>query len=201
MKRSAEMTVLLLLVFSLMAGCGEPAPVQGAPAPPQLPVTSTSALCNVQYHYDNVVNEGESQVVVDHEQDYNGTSDYSDVTLTAEKSGTVEVSAEYKLTQKLGVSLEDVITASVEEELGVSLTISVTTSIGNGYTYHLGPHKFIYGNYGVFVQIASGHLYSTNPQCLSDESDWGTVLVYVPMGAGWCVWTSDNPPCSTVTLP
>lgn len=152
--------------------------------------------CSPNYVYDTLNDKGQSWKVVDHEVNQNNASTPVQVTFTSETATTVTV------TDELGVTLSakgsvGVIEAGVEAHINHSVSISVAVTVGNGDTFTIPPGETAYANYGVKVQVTSGHFYD-KAKCEGNKSDWGTDITYVPIAAGWCVWTSDQSPCPSI---
>jgi hypothetical protein len=174
--RSAFVIVLAVFLLSLVA-CW---PFDGGKS-------TSGSRCQAQYVYDHITDQGQKLVVTDHEQTGNNTGNDVTLTLTAERSKTVTVSADAGIEADLGAIVD-----GVKVSLHVSVSESVATSISNSPTLKLPDGTTGYGDYGVFVQLASGHLYSSN--C---GQDYGShVSAQIPIGAGWCLWVTGQSPTS-----
>ncbi len=148
--------------------------------------------CQPQYVYDHIADQGRMLVVTDSEQAGNNSGRDATFTLTAERSTTVMVSADTGVEADLGAIVQ-----GVRAHLNVSVSTSVTASIGNTTTITIPPGETGYGDYGVFVQLASGHLYG--PNC---GQDYGAhVTSRIPIRAGWCVWVTGESPASCESAP
>jgi hypothetical protein len=209
MKRMVGFRYLFILLFLVLivGGCGN-----------DTATTPTPPSCSLKYVYDDVVNGGQVQEVVDSESDYNGTSNTEHLTLTVTKSQTITVSHSDLSIQKFHAQL-NVQEASITEtgfeasqaqaiydsvhEINNSVVMTKTATIGDQFNITVGPWSWGYGNYGVFVQVASGHLYSQN---CPNHVDLGNILTFTPIRVGWCVWVrgpnffTDNSqsPCPTI---
>ncbi|HLW01593.1 MAG TPA: hypothetical protein VKT82_23250 [Ktedonobacterales bacterium] len=180
--------VLLLLVS--IAGCGTYSPP--AVSTPTTGATSNNP-CAKSYTYDHLTDMGKAQVITDQEQDYNGSSGVETVKLDATKSATVTVSVSETTTISTEVDL-DAVVAGVQQEVNSSVSFAVTASISNSPEIQIPAQSWGYGNYGVFVQVASGHLYSF--KC---HKDYGpNVKTYTPIAAGWCTWVTGGSSCASV---
>jgi len=173
MKRFALTGCVFLLVVPLLLTACWPFPGSGGGG------------CQPQYVYDHVTDQGQRLVVTDHRQNGNNTGQDATTTLTAEKSATVTVSADAGVDADLGAIVE-----GVKVQLQVTVSKSVTASIGDSTTITIPDGKTGYGDYGVFVELASGHLYS--PNC---GVEYGShVLSRTPIAEGWCVWVTGASP-------
>ncbi len=166
--------------------------------------TPTPSPCHPSYVYDNLVNEGQSWEVVEQQQDQNKSPSSLRVTFTSKTSKTVTVSDKEDLTITVDGSanasvgpIDATITARVKLQINHDVFQSVTTTIDNSVTYTIPAGETAYANYGVKIQITSGHLYD-QAGCEGKKSDRGTDVTYVPIAPGWCVWTSDEPSCSSI---
>jgi len=160
--------------------------------------------CTSKYVYDNLVNEGQSWEVVSQQQDQNNATTPAQVTFTSTTSKTVTVTDKLDVIANLNANvagdagiLIGVITLNVKAEIDHEVTQAVNATIGNTYTVSIPPGETAYANYGVRVQITSGHLYD-KAGCEGKKPDWGTDVTYTPIATGWCVWLSDQPPCPSI---
>ncbi len=171
-------------------------PLCNVVAPVNPPIT-----CISKYTYDNLINKGQSWVVVSPQQDTNNSPSDLQVTFTATTSKTVTVTDGQRvigsLTGSASIPLIATVTASVKAEINRSVSQSITVAIGNSPDLVIPPGKTGYANYGVRVQITSGHLYDKG-KCEGKKSDAGIDITYVPIAAGWCVWIDGQPPCSSL---
>jgi hypothetical protein len=184
MKRFVLTGCVFLLVVPLLLTACWPFPGDGGSG------------CQSQYVYDDIADQGQMLVVTAREQVGNNTGSVATLALTADRSTTVMVTAEAGVAADLGA-----IVRGVGVQLHVTVSESVTASISNSPTITIPAGEFGYGDYGVFVEHASGHLYS--PNC---GQDYGAhVTSRVPLSAGWCLWVTgeSNAPCesSSPTLP
>lgn len=206
--------LFIFLVFTLLvSACDGDSSTTDAPSPPP-------ASCQLQYVYDHVVNGGQVQEVVDTEANYNGTSQAQNMQFIATKSQTVTVSQSTLSIQQFqaqaelnGIAIVDdaVVHAQAEaiydsvHEINNSVVMTKTATIGNQFNVVVGSWTWGYGNYGVYVQVASGHLYSQN--CPGQFKDLGNVLTFTPIRVGWCVWVrgpnlftdGGQSPCPTIS--
>ena len=147
--------------------------------------------CQAHYVYDHIAYQGQMLVVTDREQTGNNSGKDLTLTLTAQKSTTVTVSADAGVDADLGA-----IFAGVKAQLHATVSFSVTAGIINSPMITIPDGAIGYGDYGVFVQLAAGHLYS--PNC---HQDYGAqVSSRIPVAAGWCVWVTGESPakCESV---
>jgi hypothetical protein len=79
----------------------------------------------------------------------------------------------------------------------IEVTQTVNATIRNAFDFSIPLGETAYANYGVKVQITSGHLYN-KAACSGETSDYGTDVTYVPIAAGWCVWLSSQPTCPSI---
>src|SRR5205085_2981510 len=70
-------------------------------------------------------------------------------------------------------------------EINREVTTSISTSVSNSAPIAIPPFGEGFGNYGVKMQIATGHLFGIN----SSKKDYGSVISYTPIATGWCTWT------------
>jgi hypothetical protein len=160
------------------------------------PTYVSPTTCIPNYAYDNLVNDGLSWVVTSRQQDTNNTVSPAQVTFTSTTSKTVTVTDKLDVIAKLGGDADILIadiTLNVKAEIDYEVTQTVDATIGNAYTVSILPGETAYGNYGVRVQITSGHLYD-KAKCEGSKSDSGMDITYVPIDTGWCVWTSNQSP-------
>lgn len=172
-------------------GCDESNPV----TPPVV-----TAQCVPNYAYDHLIDKGQSWEVVNQQQDQNNASSPVQAVFTSTTSKTVTVSDKLDVIGTLNITSPTpigVITANVKAEINHEVTQVVNATIDNSTSVTIPPRETAYGNYGVRVQITSGHLYDT-AKCEGNKSDWGTDITYVPIAAGWCVWTSTQPTCPSI---
>ncbi len=177
---------------TFVVGCSPATPPVNHPATP-------SVGCVPKYAYDNLINQGQSWEVVSQQQDQNNSPSPAQVTFTSTTSKTVTVTDKLDVIANLNVNvagdagiLIGIITANVKAEIDHEVTRTVNATIGNSYNFSVPSGKTAYANYGVKVQITSGHLYD-KAACSRGKSDWGNDVTYVPIASGWCVWTSDQP--------
>lgn len=170
------------------------------------PITppATSPQCVPKYVYDNLINEGQSWVVVSQQQDQNNSPSPAQATFTSMTSKTVTVTDKLDVIANLNVtvagdagSLIGIITLNVKAEIDHEVTQTVNAAIGNAYDFSVPPGETAYANYGVKVQITGGHLYD-KAGCKGKKSDWGTDVTYVPIASGWCVWLSNQSACPSL---
>lgn len=166
--------------------------------------TSTPVPCQSHYVYDDLINMGESWIVVNQQQDQNEFTYSIQATLTSTTAKTVMVTDKLAFTtsysESVGVSedgIESTITESVKTEINHSVSRSVTVTIGNDTTVTIPVGKTVYGNYGVRVQVTDGRLYD-QAGCEGTQSYFGPDITYVPIATGWCIWISGQPPCPSV---
>jgi hypothetical protein len=163
--------------------------------------------CKPAFAYDTLIDGGKSwKVIPPQQQGQNNSTSPAQVTFTSKTSATITVTDSLSLTTtttgslsgSLGV-IKATITESVKTTIDTSVSSSVTASIGNDFSFTVPAGDIAYANYGVRVQITSGHLYDkAGCEGPGKKSDWGTDITYVPIGIGWCVWTSKQPPCPSV---
>jgi hypothetical protein len=152
--------------------------------------------CSSKYAYENLADKGTSWKVITQQQDQNNSSVPAQVTFTSNTETTVKVSLDVHLSASADALL-DVVYVSVKADINVSVTKSVSVTVGNSYNFTVPAGATAYGNYGVKVQITSGHLYD-KATCEGKNSDLGNVVTYVPIAPGWCVWTTDETPCPSI---
>lgn len=160
-------------------------------------VTPVAQCPPPNFVYDTLVNKGQAWKVVEQDQDQNGTSGLVQATFTSTKSDTITASASVSVPGHADAVI-GVILASVEAHINTSVRASVTTVVDNNYNLTVPAGKTAYGIYGVRVQVTSGHLYDTK-SCGGSKADYGTVISYIPIAIGWCVWLSGQQPCPTVS--
>jgi hypothetical protein len=167
-------------------------------------VTTPTMQCKPEYAYASLTDEGQSWVVVSQQQDQNNSTSSAQVTFTSTTSKTVTVTDKLDVIANLNVTaagdagiLVGVITVNVKAEIDHEVTQTVNATIGNSYGFSVPPRETAYANYGVRVQITSGHLYDKS-RCEGQKSDWGTDITYVPIASGWCVWLSNQPACPSL---
>src|SRR5450432_3256556 len=105
MKRMVGFRYLFILLFLVLIVGGCDNDTATTPTPPS---------CSLKYVYEDVVNGGQVQEVVDSESDYNGTSNTEHLTLTVTKSQTITVSHSDLSIQKFHAQL-NVQEASITE--------------------------------------------------------------------------------------
>ncbi|MDG4770392.1 hypothetical protein [Solwaraspora sp. WMMD792] len=148
--------------------------------------------CTGSVNYDDLKDHGIAWKVVSQEHNENATGSPVEVTFTSTKSETVEVNTELSFEAK-----GDAVVAAVRAEINRAVSESVTTSIGNSTTMTIEAGQTGYAIYGVRMQVTEGRMRNVNV-CTDASEDLGQVTTYVPISSGWCLWTSDQPPCRTI---
>lgn len=110
---------------------------------------------------------------------YNGTSQYEDMTFTATTSGTVGVSVSVSATVDANA-----IVAGAQGTTSATLYGYLTTAVGNSTTVkNVPPYTNVYAQYGVWTEATTGHYTYTNNYCAT--TNYGTITAWVPDGIGW----------------
>lgn len=126
--------------------------------------------------------------VLDREGDINYNTYSEQGVLAASKSGTVTIAVTTKT--QVGVEISVGAGANVvlkaSQEIDAQASTSVTASISNKITITVPPLSTGHGNYGVSMQVTSGHLYTN--RC--GGKDYGEVISYAPLFSGWCTWVA-----------
>lgn len=193
MKRTIVTTLVVLTVLLSLLACAD---IGGN--------DNSQAQCKPEYSYDNLSNKGEALEVVDQEQDTNASSSPEDVTFSSQRSGTVSTSLNIHVEADF-VAISEAVFVHVHGEINASISRTLTASIGNQTHLSVPGMAAGYGDYGVYVQMASGHLYTSN--CPGTRYDWGNVFSYTPEKVGWCTWIrgpdvfvdGSQSPCKVVT--
>ena len=90
----------------------------------------------------------------------------------------------------LSLSL-DLIVEDTSVQLGISATVSKTTTIGvTGTIVDVPAHEYGNGQYGVFLARADVETYYLNDNC--DKYDQKSAEVTVPHSEGWSLWISKS---------
>ena len=181
-------------------GCDEDHPLAITPLAVASPtVASPATVCAPNWVYDKLVDKGQSWEVASRQEDTNNSSSPLSVTFTATTTKTVTVTDEEQFTANASISVDIIatITAGVKAQINHSVSQSVTVSVGNSPVLSIPPEKTGYANYGVSVQITSGHLYD-KAQCEGNQSDAGTDITYVPIAVGRCLWVEGQTPCPSL---
>jgi hypothetical protein len=118
------------------------------------------------------------------QSDYNGTGSAASATFSATTSGTISLSASSSAKVSAGV-----IITNVELTFGISVTTSLTATVGNSITISIPSHKTGYAAYGVWEVVTYGHYYYINSICQTTIND-GYIDTYSPSYVGWRVWTA-----------
>lgn len=141
--------------------------------------------CNEGYVYDGLTKSADSIAPVTPTfADYNGTNHVETDTFTATTSGTVTLTATAEETVSANVVL-----GSVAEKTGVSVSFSLTATVGNQTQLTVDRGKTGYAQYGVWRVVTTGHYYYRFSDC-SIGDDQGYVTAYSPYRVGWRTWTA-----------
>jgi hypothetical protein len=161
---------------------------------------SSSTQCTPHWTYDHLTDKGESWIVVSPLEDTNNSPSLLPVTFAATTTKTVTVTDSAGVITSLTASADALIatiTASVRVQINHTVSQSVKVAIGNSPVLSIPPGKTGYANYGVKVQMTSGHLYD-NAKCESGKGDWGMDTTYIPIATGWCLWIDGETPCPSI---
>jgi hypothetical protein len=80
-----------------------------------------------------------------------------------------------------------VIVASVNRTLGITVTASLSTSVGHGITLTVPAHQAGYAQYGVYRKVTTGRYYYVATYC-AITNDRGTVTARSPWYPNWNTW-------------
>ncbi len=115
-------------------------------------------------------------------KDYNGTNGTATETVISTISGTVTFTVNTSAKVNAGV-----IIANTEVTAGVSLSTSLTATIGNQWSFPVPAHKSGYAQYGIWEVVALGHYYYQTNTC-GVSSDEGYIESTSPWYVGWNTW-------------
>lgn len=137
--------------------------------------------CVEEHSYSNLSNQGEVHYRLGPGyQNYNGTPNNANITLTSTVGGTVSWAASTSLSVK-----GSVLVAEAEAAFGLNLSTSLTAAVTNRIAVTARPYTTVYGDYGVWRRKAYGKYAILYPSCNS-QSAW--VTSYLPGRVGWNVW-------------
>jgi hypothetical protein len=110
----------------------------------------------------------------------------ADLTVTNTVARTVSATVSASLSLSLDLIVED-----TSAQLGISATVSKTTTIGvTGTIVDVPAHEYGNGQYGVFVARADVETYYLNDNC--DKYDQKSAEVTMPHSEGWSLWISKS---------
>lgn len=182
-------SILSLFIIACMvlviSSCGDDS-AKAKPPPTPTP-TPTPTPCKPHYVYDKVVNRGHEWKVFDRQGDFNYHPTPIQAKLIATTGGTVELTVTSRTDRSLslGAGFEGIgVVFEASQGFDVGVSLSVTASIGNEISMTIPPLSAGHGNYGVSVQVTSGHLYDA----AGCGKDYGDVISYAPVRRGWCTW-------------
>ena len=182
---------LICSLFTLIVFAGMPNLAFAATGPnhhgkPTSSGTPTVPACEEGWYYDNISIQGYPLAQVGPTyRDYNGTGNNETDTFTATTSGTISLSVSAEVSVNANV-----IIGSVQAKTGLSVTTSITATVGNQVQMTVPPHKAGYAAYGVFRVETTGHYYFRFMNCVIGTDD-GYITTYSPWYVGWNTWTGN----------
>ncbi len=183
--RSLVAALGMLSFFSTLVFLPNTAFAATEPAQSPKAVSPNYQVCDTGWVYDNItINPDLFAQVGPTQSDYNGTGSNATATFTSSVSGTVSLSVNTTATVNANV-----IVGSASAAVGVTLSTSLTTSIGNNFAITVPPYKTGNGAYGVREKSTTGHYYYRNQNC-SIGSDDGYITAKSPWTFGWNAWIS-----------
>lgn len=141
-------------------------------------------VCNAGWRYDILSNDGKvlHQIGPTYQVDNDGPKAVTE-TLIAQVGGTVRVTASG------GLSVDaNVIVASVHSQLNITVSVSLTLTIGLKTSESVPAGQSGYARFGVFVQKTYGHYYYLQGDCNIGLDD-GDITTWTPRSVGWEIWT------------
>lgn len=179
--------------------CGSPPPKLSPQASTRLHITPNGYQCDPGWIYDNVVDAGTEIYVVAPSPSgpfapdrpnsgpayraYNGTASNATVAFSATTTGTVSlaVSGTYSVDASA-------IVAGVNLSLGITVTTSISTTVGHTITITVPPRTAGYGQYAIYRKVTNGHYYYLMSNC-AVGTDRGTLTARSPWMPDWNTWT------------
>lgn len=138
-------------------------------------------VCDVGWEYDITGYANSFKPVTPIYSNDNGTSRSATSTFSATTAGTVGVTVSSEIKISAGFILE-----SAEAKLGVNLSKSITTTIGNSISVTAPPHTTVNGQYGIKRKKTTGYLAWDFSNCAIGAHHPTTA--WSPWNVGWHLW-------------
>lgn len=190
MKSISSFAYISLFIFVVLAsGCSSTTLYNPSASGASTSVPALPPNCQTHFKYDHITDKGVFQKVLYRE----AASNQGDAGITAQFSAQKGGSVSITVGTKISIKVTPPMLAAVLEgtaEINSQVVNTSTASVGNTVTLTLPPHEYGYGNYGINVQVTSGHLYAID----CSKQDVRNATFNVPFSQGvWCIWTSSTP--------
>jgi hypothetical protein len=151
------------------------------------PVTAFAApqgrICAAGWYFDSLANAGTNFIgyspVLSQHNPYKHT-------IQATFQHAVAISKTFTSSNTTGVSLNFEF-VQVKDDVNFGIQYSITGTYTQGTTINVSPGQTVYGQYGLVRQIATGHLYYFQSNCVVAH-DQGRITTYSPWTVTWHLW-------------